>query len=30
MSYYASQINQLDQTIGDLAEDARKRLSAKT
>jgi len=30
MSYYASQINQLDQTIGNLAEDARKRLSAKT
>ena len=30
MSYYASQINQLDQTIWDLEEEARKRLSATT
>ena len=30
MSYYQAQINQLDQTIGNLAEDARKRLSKTT
>lgn len=30
MSYYQAQINQLDQTIGNLAEDARKRLSEAT
>lgn len=27
MSYYQAQINQLDQTIGNLAEDARRQLS---
>lgn len=27
MSYYQAQINQLDQTIGSLAEDARRQLS---
>jgi len=30
MSYYQSEINQLDQTISNLADDARRRLSAKT
>ena len=30
MSYYQAQINQLDQTIGNLAEDARRRLSKTT
>lgn len=30
MSYYQAQINQLDQTIGNLAEDARSRLSKTT
>lgn len=30
MSYYQAQINQIDQTIGNLAEDARKRLSQAT
>lgn len=30
MSYYQAQINQLDQTIADLADDARTRLSKTT
>lgn len=30
MSYYQAQINQIDQTIGNLAEDARRRLSKTT
>jgi hypothetical protein len=30
MSYYQSKINQLDQTIGSLEADARKRLTSKT